>query len=680
MAAKTEPQLQGLTARLDSALAGGEAGPLETYLRAESRLPGPRSNLELLAQFAAAVAAVVCRPDPPVARLEALLDGWAALPLEVAPVNDPGEFLPAAATLAYGYVAAARPAWWGDEVAKLHRAARSPRWRTREMVASALQRMAAADWDRTLAVVDHWVTDLHPLVVRAAAAAVAEPALLTGAIRGGQAVAVQAAAVAWLMAVPATRRRDPDVRVLRQALGYSLSVATAAAPDAGFALLGRLARSADPDLQWILRENVKKTRLRPWPAQIAALQGAPATEKGTNPMIRLYDTRTATVQDLDFPDETVKMYVCGITPYDTSHLGHARVAVVYDTLRRYLEWRGLHVRYVQNVTDIDEPLFERANRDDVDWRELGDRQTERYLQSLALLHVERPEYFVKATEAIDEMIPRIARLVELGHAYVAGGSVYYDVTTRPDYGEILHADEATMLATANEMGNNPDDPKKRHPLDFVLWQPSQPGEPHWPSPWGPGRPGWHIECSTIATAYLGPQLDIHGGGADLIFPHHASEIAQAEPVTGVTPFVRAWMHTGLVELGGTKMSKSLGNMVFVADVLETNSSNALRLSILEQPYRDAYEYSHADVERVEQQVRAMRAALAAIGGDGPAVDTADARGRFSAALAEDFNTPLAIGVLVDLAARIREGAAASADVTAAQAELRELADVLGLVF
>ncbi|HMA35130.1 MAG TPA: cysteine--tRNA ligase [Chloroflexia bacterium] len=394
--------------------------------------------------------------------------------------------------------------------------------------------------------------------------------------------------------------------------------------------------------------------------------------------MRLYDTLSQETQTLEFPDQTVKMYVCGVTPYDTSHLGHARVAVVYDTLRRFLQWTGLQVRYVQNVTDIDEPLFERAQRDGVSWRELGDRQTAYYLASLARLNVARPEFYIKATDEIDEMIPRIARLLELGHAYTRDGAVYYRVASKPDFGAIAHQDYATMLATANEMGNHPDDPHKEDPLDFVLWQRSQPGEPAWPSPWGAGRPGWHIECSTMATHYCGPQLDIHGGGADLIFPHHACEIAQAEPVTGVVPFVRAWMHVGLVSLGGIKMSKSLGNMVFVDQILQTHSANALRLAILGQPYRAPYEYHAADVDTAEAQIARLTAALARPSPHGAPARTAGVRERFTATLQDDFDTPAAIGVLLELAGAIVQGAADGQNPRPAQALLRELAGVLGL--
>jgi cysteinyl-tRNA synthetase len=394
--------------------------------------------------------------------------------------------------------------------------------------------------------------------------------------------------------------------------------------------------------------------------------------------MKLFNTLSQRVENLDFPSGEVKLYVCGVTPYDTSHLGHARVGVVYDTLRRYLEREGLRVRYVQNVTDIDDPLFERARRDGVDWRELGEQQTARYLRSLQRINVEKPQYFVRATSVIPQMIPVIQQLIDLGHAYVANGAVYYSVASNPTFGAIAHAPYDALLSTANEMGNNPDDPNKRDPLDFVLWQQSQPDEPSWPSPWGAGRPGWHIECSTMATEYLGPQIDIHGGGADLIFPHHACEIAQAEPVSGVTPFVRCWMHTGLVSLGGTKMSKSLGNMVFVDQILERFSAAALRLALLSYHYRAPLNYDEARVAQSEEQVQLLRQALT---GHAPAstnmLDATPWRQRYFVALADDFDTPSASAALVDLAEAIVT-AGTGKDVQQAQKTLRELSYVLGL--
>lgn len=395
--------------------------------------------------------------------------------------------------------------------------------------------------------------------------------------------------------------------------------------------------------------------------------------------MQLYNTLTQRVEQIDFPDGIVRMYVCGITPYDTSHLGHARVAVVYDTLRRYLEYSGYEVRYVQNVTDIDDPLFERANRDNIHWKDLGDRETERYLQALARVNVPRPPFYIRATEVIDIMQPIIQRLIDKDCAYVAEGAVFYSVKSFPQFGEIFHTDYDEMLATANERGNFPDDPRKKDPLDFVLWQPSAPGEPDWPSPWGPGRPGWHIECSTIATHYLGPQIDIHGGGADLIFPHHAAEIAQAEPANDVTPFVRSWMHVGMVYLGGEKMSKSLGNMIFVDDVLKTHSADALRLSILNHPYRDEYTPTNAELDEAEQIVIRLREVLASdVAATGPAFDGAESRIYFLATLEEDFDTHGAILALSGLADAIMDASSSGQDVRPAQLTLRELAGVLGL--
>lgn len=395
--------------------------------------------------------------------------------------------------------------------------------------------------------------------------------------------------------------------------------------------------------------------------------------------MQLYNTLSQRVEELTFPDGVVRMYVCGITPYDTSHLGHARVSVVYDTLRRYLESQGLQVRYVQNVTDIDEPLFERARRDGVDWRELGAQQTQRYLDSLARLNVEKPQFYVPATSVIPQMLPIIAQLIELEHAYVRNGTVYFRAASYPHFGEIAHADYATLLTTANEMGNNPNDPQKIDPLDFVLWQPSQADEPAWESPWGSGRPGWHIECSTMATEYLGPQVDIHGGGTDLIFPHHACEIAQTEPITGVVPFVRCWMHVGLVNLGGTKMSKSLGNMVFVGDVLEHHSAAVLRTAILNQLYRAPWDYSEQDLVQAATLVTQVTQALEVPSSSASSIfEGAEFLARFFEALATDFDTPKAISTMTDLASAIQSAARARNDVQRAQATLLTMADILGL--
>ncbi len=250
----------------------GDCTSLEQYLTEHSNLPGPRGNLELIGACADVIGEIITQPDPPVERIETLLDGWAALPLEAAPVNDPREILPAVAILSYGQAAVSRPDWWQDEITKLRKAASDPRWRTREMVAAALQRMLEADWPRAYTALSNWLQDGDPLVIRAAAAAVAEPRLLTDQARGTEALSIQAQAVDWLAALPASRRRDESVRTLRQALGYTVSVAVVPVPDEGLDLLEKLARSPDQDVRWIVRENLKKNRLKPWAEQVANIQ------------------------------------------------------------------------------------------------------------------------------------------------------------------------------------------------------------------------------------------------------------------------------------------------------------------------------------------------------------------------------------------------------------------------
>ncbi len=391
--------------------------------------------------------------------------------------------------------------------------------------------------------------------------------------------------------------------------------------------------------------------------------------------MQLYNTLTQQIEPLYFPDNVARMYVCGITPYDTSHLGHARVAVVYDTMRRYLQSQGIKVRYVQNITDIDDPLFERARRDGVSWEALGQQQTKRYLDALQALNVQMPDHLVRVSDSITDMLPIIERLVATEHAYVCDGAVLYRAASFPNFGAIAHVDAAQLLAMANEMGNDPDDPRKFDPLDFLLWQPSAPDEPAWPSPWGLGRPGWHIECSTIATKYLGPHIDIHGGGEDLIMPHHACEIAQAEPVTGA-PFVRYWMHTGMVEMRGTKMSKSLGNMVFVDQLLGEHAPNAVRLALLSYHYRAPFEYQAEVVALAGKRLARVHQALTHSAGTGDEVDE-QVHTRFFAALVDDFNTPAAIDILTAYTDQVLNGPSGGTPA-GAQHTLRAMCAVLGL--
>ena len=394
--------------------------------------------------------------------------------------------------------------------------------------------------------------------------------------------------------------------------------------------------------------------------------------------MQLYNTQTRRTERLAPLDGAVGIYVCGVTPYDTTHAGHAFTFLNFDVLVRHLRASGLRVTYVQNVTDIDDDILRKARELSTTWDELGSRETARFRQDMRDLNALDPDHYVKATDHVPEMIAIIEPLIAKGHAYVVNGSVYFSVASDPDFGQLSHIPRNEMLAVANERGNNPDDPNKRDPLDFVLWQAAQPGEPTWDSPWGPGRPGWHIECSAMATRYLGPTVDVHGGGADLIFPHHECEVAQTEPATGVKPFVRIWMHTAMVDYQGEKMSKSLGNLVLVRDALDSYSSDALRLYLFSHHYRERWEYRDDELDEWARLAEDLREAA-----DFPAygveevVDVGVFRERFHNALEDDFNTPAAIDALREIGQAILE-APDEDDGREAQATLRELADVLGL--
>ncbi|HET7518538.1 MAG TPA: cysteine--tRNA ligase, partial [Actinomycetes bacterium] len=291
----------------------------------------------------------------------------------------------------------------------------------------------------------------------------------------------------------------------------------------------------------------------------------------------------------------VTLYVCGITPYDAAHVGHAFTYVAFDTLARFLRARGHEVAYCQNVTDVDDDVLRRAARDGEDYLGLGRRETAAYLRDMDALNVARPSFFPKATEEIPAMVELAGQLVSGGNAYLVDGTVFFDVTTFPGFGELSGLRPATQRELLAERGGDPDDPRKRHPLDFVVWQRSQPGEPWWDSPWGHGRPGWHLECSAMSRRYLGVTIDLHGGGADLVYPHHESERAQSESATGA-PFARRWLHTGMVRYQGEKMSKSLGNLVFVSDLLKSADPRAIRLALMHHHYRHGFEWFDTDLE------------------------------------------------------------------------------------
>jgi cysteinyl-tRNA synthetase len=396
--------------------------------------------------------------------------------------------------------------------------------------------------------------------------------------------------------------------------------------------------------------------------------------------MKLYNTLTEQLEPVTpGADNTFRMYVCGVTPYDTTHLGHAFTFMMFDALARYLEFKGYNTITVQNVTDIDDDILKRAAQVGMAWDQLANEETAKYQEDMRMLNVRPPDHYPRATGEIPRIIEMVSNLLAKGYAYEKNGSVYYDVRHDPDFGALGHMDYANMLATANERGNFPDDPNKRDPLDFVLWQAAQPGEPTWDSPWGAGRPGWHIECSAMSMHYLGDQVDIHSGGADLIFPHHTCEIAQSEHTSGVKPFVRYWFHVAMVRLDGEKMSKSLGNMLFVRKLLQRYSVNALRVYLLSHKYRDVWDADNyeADLAEIEGTLAEWNAALSIQSTEIEPFDPSDYEQAFIAALDDDFDTPRAVKVLNRFAMDIR--GRADADVSRAQAVFRDLCEVFGLV-
>jgi L-cysteine:1D-myo-inositol 2-amino-2-deoxy-alpha-D-glucopyranoside ligase len=378
--------------------------------------------------------------------------------------------------------------------------------------------------------------------------------------------------------------------------------------------------------------------------------------------LRLFDTRRGEPAPFaPIGSGPVGLYVCGVTPYDTGHLGHAFTYVSFDVLHRYLKYLGHEVVYVQNLTDVDDDLLRRARALGEDYLALGNRHVTTFLTEMAALNWLPPDHLPRATQHIAEMQEMIGRLVERGHAYAAEGHVFFSIDSWPSYGSLSRLPREAMLPIANERGNTPDMPGKRDPLDFVLWQPSLPDEPAWPSPWGPGRPGWHIECSAMSIASLGPRFEIHGGGQDLIFPHHESEIAQSEGATGEAPFVLWWMHTGMLSYRGAKMSKSLGNLVLVRDLLRSWPGDAIRHYLVSHHYRDELDFDETLLEasalaaarlrqacRLAEELEPLSPALADPASLNPLV--AEHRGRFLAAMDEDLDTPRALPELHALAA------------------------------
>lgn len=376
--------------------------------------------------------------------------------------------------------------------------------------------------------------------------------------------------------------------------------------------------------------------------------------------------------------ERVRIYVCGVTPYDTTHVGHLFTFAAFDVLARYLRSQGLHVTYVQNVTDVDDDMMRKARELGTTWDALAADQVGQLLRDFDALNIARPDHFPKASDQIEMILTMVSSLVEQGRAYASGGNVYFDSRADPRFGPPSSLTSyADMLAIANERGNTPGDPLKRDPLDFVLWQASAPEEPSWPSPWGPGRPGWHIECSAMCYRYLGSQVDIHGGGSDLIFPHHACERLQSEHFTGVEPFVRFWLHVGMVRLGGEKMSKSLGNLVLARQLTERWSPNAIRLALANHHYREEWDWEDADLAAMTTIAEDIDAALGSSPIAVPTGSSSVYRQRLQQAMDDDLDTPEVVRTLAELARVVRAGSLGAESADAGSA-LRDYASILGL--
>lgn len=403
--------------------------------------------------------------------------------------------------------------------------------------------------------------------------------------------------------------------------------------------------------------------------------------------LRIYNTLTRQSEAFEpLTPGQVSMYVCGPTVYDNAHIGHAMSSLVFDIVRRYLEFRGYQVRHAMNYTDVDDKIIVRANDAGEEPLHLAERYIEQYAQHLRELNVLPATVYPRATEEIPAIIDMVGGLIDSGHAYAAEGDVYYRVESDDDYGKLSHRKLEDMNAGARI---NVDE-RKEHPMDFALWKAAKPGEPAWDSPWGPGRPGWHIECSAMVFRHLGEQIDIHGGGNDLIFPHHENEIAQSESLSH-KPFARYWMHNGMMQLSGEKMSKSLGNLITITDFVSRHEPDVLRMMILNTSYRRPLTYSDEVVEAAGRGLERLRSGLnpALPGASGASADVLGslqaeaeaAAGKFTAAMDDDFNSAAALAVLFDLVRLInqtRDTGATEGELKPAQAVLRELSGVLGL--
>ena len=397
--------------------------------------------------------------------------------------------------------------------------------------------------------------------------------------------------------------------------------------------------------------------------------------------MRISDTLTGQKREFTpISGNQVCMYVCGVTPYAPAHVGHAMSYIVFDVVRRYLAYLGYDVRHVQNFTDVDDKLIDRASQANTTVEALSQLFIDDYFKSMDALNILRAHEYPKASQEIPGMVEMISGLIEKGYAYESAGDVYFRVTKDAGYGKLSHRSLDTMRAGARLEVSE----LKEHPMDFALWKAAKPGEPTWDSPWGPGRPGWHIECSVMSREYLGPAIDIHGGGQDLIFPHHENEIAQSEAFEGGgATFSQFWLHNGLLQLDKEKMSKSQGNLVTVKEALERFTPDAIRLFVLQSHYRSPLSYSEESLQGAERAMSRLRQAVNVAGPEkaGDALDVSPYRERFKTAMDDDFNTPQAVAALFDLARETNRAVEQGRGVGDAQKAMRELGgEVLGVTF
>ena len=392
--------------------------------------------------------------------------------------------------------------------------------------------------------------------------------------------------------------------------------------------------------------------------------------------MKLYNTLSGSKEEFTTPDGKVRMYVCGITPYAPSHIGHAMMSVVFDVVRRYLEYKGLAVTHIQNFTDVDDKIITAANASGVSTDELAETNIRQYHEEMDALNVLRAHTYPRATTEIPAIVGMIKSLEMQGYAYSVDGDVYFRVGRSADYGKLSRRSAEDLLAGARVEV----DEAKEDPRDFALWKSRKPGEPAWDSPWGPGRPGWHIECSAMSMRYLEEGVDIHGGGQDLIFPHHENEIAQSESFSQQQPFARFWLHNGLLSINEDKMSKSIGNVITVGEALSRFSSSALRLFFLSSHYRNPLVYSDQNIMAQERAIERIRNAASPNQqvDDGESLDASAYKHQFMEAMDDDFNTPRALASIFDLSREINRATEQGFDVTDAQQTLLELVGVLGI--